>query len=202
VEGLGEDEVKSQAMASWSDRLRSPAWGERCRSVWQARPAHSLSDVVLYEVGPFAGRACRGHFFLIMEKVKSPPPTPARMGIVLCWLLVFSGGHQQCRWCGLGFRALPVGWSWDSSVAGRLVLGFERCRWVWRYFLVMGKVGSPPPTPARIGMVLYWILVDSGGPAVAYALAGRARAVPLVRSWVSSGAGRCGSLARRTRCPT
>jgi hypothetical protein len=33
VEGLGEDEVKSQAMASWSDRLRSPAWGERCRWV-------------------------------------------------------------------------------------------------------------------------------------------------------------------------
>jgi hypothetical protein len=46
VEGLGEDEVKSQAMASWSDRLRSPAWRKQCRSVWLSRPAHSVSDVV------------------------------------------------------------------------------------------------------------------------------------------------------------
>jgi hypothetical protein len=175
------------------------------------------------------GMAGHGH---LVKKVEIPPPTPARIRMVLFWLLVDSGGHEQCHRSIPGRRALPVGWSWDSSiagrwvcgrrsqsgrapggcwwalnlnlslprasedevapgrswsrirlrtrkwlpgptvagllrgetsVAGRLVLGFERCRWVWLYFLVMGKVGSPPPTPARMGMVLYWLLVDSGG---------------------------------------
>jgi hypothetical protein len=50
--------------------------------------------------------------FFVTEKVESPPPTPARMGMVLCWVLVYSGGHERCRWCGLG-----------ASVAGGLVSG-------------------------------------------------------------------------------
>ncbi|KGE86760.1 hypothetical protein IX84_20060 [Phaeodactylibacter xiamenensis] len=50
-------------------------------------------------------------------------------------------------------------------------------------FFVTEKLESPPPTPARMGMVLCCLLVYSGGPAFALALAGRARAVPLVRSW-------------------
>jgi hypothetical protein len=28
--------------------------------------------------------------------------------MVLYWVMVYSGGHKQCRWCGLGFRAVPV----------------------------------------------------------------------------------------------
>jgi hypothetical protein len=46
---------------------------------------------------------------LVMEKVEFPPPTPARIRLVLYWILVYSGGHEQCRWCILGVRALPVG---------------------------------------------------------------------------------------------
>jgi hypothetical protein len=51
---------------------------------------------------------------LVMEKVEFPPPTPARIRLVLYWILVYSGGHEQCRWCGPGFRALPV-----AGAAGR-----------------------------------------------------------------------------------
>jgi hypothetical protein len=56
---------------------------ERCRSVWR--------------------------YFLIMEKVEFPPPTPARIRLVLYWILVYSGGYERCRWCSLGVRAVPVG---------------------------------------------------------------------------------------------
>jgi hypothetical protein len=77
-----------------------------------------------------------------------------------------------------GRRALPVG----MAGHGHLVK----------------KVEFPPPTPARIVMVLCWVMVYSGGPAVALALAGRARAVPLVRSRRASVAGRKGRHARRS----
>jgi hypothetical protein len=58
------------------------------------------------------GKQCRSvwGYFLIMEKVGYPPPTPARTGMVLYWVMMYSGGHKQCRWCGLGFRAVPVEW--------------------------------------------------------------------------------------------
>jgi hypothetical protein len=29
--------------------------------------------------------------------------------MVLCWVMVYSGGHEQCRSCSLGFRAVLVG---------------------------------------------------------------------------------------------
>jgi hypothetical protein len=77
--------------------------------------------------------------------------------MVLCWVMVYGGGHKRCRWCGLGFRAVLVGvavspgallspgvlvgMSWISSVAGR-------CGAI---FGVMEKVEFPPPTPARMG---------------------------------------------------
>jgi hypothetical protein len=93
------------------------------------------------------------------------------------------------------FRAVPVGVAGSPGALlspGVLVGNFEQCRSVWRYFLIIEKIEPPPLTPARMGMVWCWVMVYSGGPAVALALAGRARAVPLVRSWVSSVAGRCG----------
>jgi hypothetical protein len=57
-----------RAGSSWRWLLGVWLGGERCRSVWLSRPALSLSDVVLYGVGPFAGGVCwvgvagRSHF--------------------------------------------------------------------------------------------------------------------------------------------
>ena len=62
-------------------------------------------------VGAVLGRALLVGvaLFFVTEKLECPPPTPARMGMVLCCLLVYSGGHERCRLVGLGIRALPVG---------------------------------------------------------------------------------------------
>ena len=116
--------------------------------------------------------------------------------------------RRACLLGCLGFRALPVGVA-GSPGALAVRRSFIRQYWpVWEVGSFAGrawrgighghghghllkKVEFPPPTPARIVMVLCWVMVYSGGPAVALALAGRARAVPLVRSRRASGAGRC-----------
>jgi hypothetical protein len=36
--------------------------------------------------------------------------------MVLCWVMVYSGGHERCRSVWLGFRAVPVGVAWGKSL--------------------------------------------------------------------------------------
>ncbi len=51
-------------------------------------------------VGAVLGRALLVGvaLFFVTEKLESPPPTPARMGMVLCCLLVYSGDTSVADW--------------------------------------------------------------------------------------------------------
>jgi hypothetical protein len=60
-------------------------------------------------------------------------------------------GNERCRW-GQFWVLWCFGFMGASGADGAF-LGFERCRSLWRCFLVMKKVECPPPTPARIVMV-------------------------------------------------
>jgi hypothetical protein len=73
--------------------------------------------------------------FLVMEKVEFPPPTPARTVMVLYWVMVYSRGHERCRWCDLGFRAVPVG----------VALFFDNGK---------GRISTPDPRQDGNGFVL------------------------------------------------
>jgi hypothetical protein len=78
------------------------------------------------------------------------------MGMVLCWVMVYSGGHEQCHRSILGFRAVLVGVAGSPGallspgVLVGVVLGFvvfsRRRLWLWR------AVGW-----GWVGRVWYWV---------------------------------------------
>ncbi len=135
----------------FADRGVPPALGEQCRSVWLGAHISYLwheavvglggylylapNGAVGWAASPWADRAAPSALTLV-RSCTGPTSTWAWVSWSRWWSPSWG---KRCRWVRLARPALSL---------RRVCLD---------YFLIMEKVEGPPPPPARIVMVLYWV---------------------------------------------